>query len=190
MLAINFEFPHSYKVDEIPELPGTGKFSCPVYNFPRLKQAGRGEQDGVWLMVKPANRNPWIGVFAIGGWGHSTFFTGALATPNPDRLCVVAHGNVYFVDVNDPDRWEALDLPSVSAPLQIKERNLIVFPFFSNLTAYGTNGPVWRSSLLCADDLRVEAITRNTIECSGYDPRVAEREHFDVDLETGELIEG
>lgn len=170
MLAVNLEFPHSYQVSDVPELPGSGKWPFPVYRFPRLEPVGRGEQDEIWLMVKRSVGEPWTGVFSIGGLGHSTFFTGVNSTLNPDRLCVVAHGNGYLVNTNDPDDWEQIPVHPIRDVRALVEHNLILFCDFAGIVACGESGVVWRSPRLCWDDLKIEKITAQTIEGSGYDP--------------------
>jgi len=189
MLAVNLEFPHSYEISEVPELPGIGKFPFPVYNFPRLKSSDRGEQDGIWLMVKRAGGEPWIGVFAIGGLGHSTFFTGAVATPDPDRLCVIAHGNAYLVHAGSPDDWEQIPFHPVRDVRPLVERKLVLFSDFVGIAGYGENGLVWRSPRLCWDDLKIDKITAQTIEGTGYDPTNAtEPMRFVIDINSGQSL--
>jgi hypothetical protein len=35
VLDVNFTYPHSYEVEEVREIPGTGKLDIPVLYFPR-----------------------------------------------------------------------------------------------------------------------------------------------------------
>lgn len=184
MLAVNLEFPHSYEISEVPELPGTGKFPFPVYHYPR--PTSRGERDGLWVKVQPNSGDPWFGVFAF---DHDNFYTGIVSTPDPDRLCVISRGAAYIVSASDPEHWEMVDLPSISAPLAALDHRLLIFPFFDRLSAYGLHGLVWRSPRVCWDDLKIEKITADTIEGTGYDPTSKSGEMvFAVDIRTGRSL--
>ena len=35
MREIDLALPHSYEIEEVPALPGTGKFNIPLLNFPQ-----------------------------------------------------------------------------------------------------------------------------------------------------------
>jgi hypothetical protein len=50
MLEIDLAFPHSYEIEELPELPGTGSFDVPLLYFPPPKT--RPEHDGLWLKIR------------------------------------------------------------------------------------------------------------------------------------------
>lgn len=182
MLEINFEFPHSYHVEEVGELPGTGKFSIPQLFFPPPK--GRPEHDGLWLKIKAASGRTWIGVFAF-GYPSPPAFSRVVSSPDQDRVCVVANGAAYLVNPDEPQAWEQIRLIPVLNVRAIPGEKLLILSDFTRLAAYGSNGVVWESPRVCWDELKIAAITSDTIEGSGYDPTTAKESRFVVDLKTG-----
>ena len=46
-LEFDYTFPHSYEVQEVRELPGTGGLGTPLFYIPEPKS--RTEHDGLWL---------------------------------------------------------------------------------------------------------------------------------------------
>ena len=162
-LERDFQFPHRYEIEEAPELPGSGQSATPVHYFPG--SATRSEHDGVWLMIRPENSDPWIGVFAS-GYGCSKI----LSLPDPDFICIVASGSAYIVKANDPRNCQELPTTSLTDVRAIPEARLVIFADFVRLTAFGQNGVAWTSPRLCWDDLEIVKVTSETIEGVGYDP--------------------
>jgi hypothetical protein len=101
-------FPQSYEVEELPELPGSGKFDVPVFYFPRPTKT-RPEHDGVWLKIRAASGKPWVGVFDF-GYREPPAISRVVSTPNPDRVCVISSGAAYIVKGEDPETWEQIPL--------------------------------------------------------------------------------
>lgn len=184
MIEFDFTLPHSYEVDEMSALPGTGKLDAPVIFIPSPKN--RPEHDGFWLQLKGASGRRWIGVFAYGGSRLSR----VIATPEPHRVCVISKGAGYFVKVDDPEAWETIPVLPVLEARPIPERNVLIFSDFTRLAAYGEHGLVWRSQRLCWDDLKVSNVTNGVIEGTGYDPTNSSiRElRFAIDLNTGRSL--
>jgi hypothetical protein len=187
MLEIDLTLPHLYEVEEIGELPGTGKFAVPLIFFPPAKR--RPEHEGLWLRVSAANGKSWIGVFA---YAHPSSYplSRVVSSPDPGRLCVVAKGRAYIVKADEPEAWEQIPVGPVLDVRLIPEKGLLVFSDFTRLAAYGTTGLAWQSSRLCWDGLRIVSVTRDTIEGSGYDPTnsITHESRFVVDLKTGRSL--
>jgi len=101
MLEVDLAFPHSYEVEEIPELPGTGKFDVPVLYFPRPKN--RPEHDGLWLKIRTASGKSWVGVFAF-GYQSPPAFSRVVSFPNQDRACIISRGAGNQA-ISRFDRW-------------------------------------------------------------------------------------
>jgi hypothetical protein len=185
MVDVDLEFNHSYEVEEIPELPGTGKLNVPVHYFPRLKT--RPEHDGLWLKVRPATGKPWVGVFAF-GYQSPSAISRVVSTPGEDRVCVVSRGAAYVVKTDEPDFWEEVPIMPVLDIRMIPERQLLVFADFTGLVAYGHNQVVWRSPRLCWDDLRILNVSQDTIEGVGSDPTNSGDSRFAVEIRTGRSL--
>lgn len=189
MLETNLALDHSYEVEELGELPGTGKFSVPVFNFPPANPPGNY---GLGLRVRRRGGESWVGFFA-GGYTSPTAISRVVSSPDPNRVCVVSKGAGYLVDVDNPGEWERVQLFPVLDVRTISERGLMIFCSFTDLVAYGDTGFVWKSPRVCWDDLKIVSITPDTIEGTGYDPANSDapKSRFVVDLRTGRsLLEG
>lgn len=156
-------FAPEFEVELAPEFPGTGSWSHPVHAF---DLEGRVVQDPVsrWgapavLVVEPAHGLPWVGIFSSSGRGQG--FSGAVATPNPRRLCVAVKGATYLVDVDRPQQgalvtW-AQQLVGISSPA------LLLAASTDDVVAYGVEGLAWRSPRLAVDGLRITEARDGTI---------------------------
>ncbi len=185
MLDIDLTFPHSYEVEELYDLPGTGKFDVPLFYFPRPKT--RPEHDGLWLRVGTESGGSWIGVFAF-GYPSPPAFSRVISSPNRDRACIVSNGSAYVVKADEPDSWEQVPVMPVLDLRSIPEHQLLVFADLTRLAAYGTTGLVWRSPRVCWDELRILNVTHDTIEGVGYDPLNPGESRFAVDIRTGRSL--
>jgi hypothetical protein len=187
MLEIDLAATRSYEVEELGELPGTGKFAAPLVFFPPPKN--RQEHDGLWLKVKAASGRAWIGVFAFGMRSSSTF-SRVVSSPDPNRVCVIAKGSAYIVKADQPEIWEQIPLIPVTDVRLIFDVSLLVFSDFTSLAAYGSSGLVWQSPRVCWDGLKIVKVTRETIEGTGYDPTnsITHESRFVVDAKTGRSL--
>lgn len=184
MLEIDLAFPHSYEVEELGELPGTGKLADPIIFFPAPKH--RPEHNGLWLKVTAASGRTWIGVFAF----SASTFSRVVSSPDSSRICVVAKGSAYIVKVDEPEIWEQIPVIPVMDVRQLQEERLLIFSDFIRLAAYGSNGLVWRSPRVCWDGLKIVGVSRETIEGTGYDPTnaITHESRFVFDLKTGRSL--
>jgi hypothetical protein len=185
MLEVDLAFPHSYEVEEIPELPGTGKFDVPVLYFPRPKN--RPEHDGLWLKIRTASGKSWVGVFAF-GYQSPPAFSRVVSFPNQDRACIISRGAAYVVNADEPETWEQLPLVPVLDARLIPEHQLLVLADFTRLAAYGRSGLAWQSPRVCWDELKILNVTHDTIEGIGYDPTNLGPSRFAVDVKTGRSL--
>jgi hypothetical protein len=187
MLEIDLAFPHSYEVEELGELPGTGKFTVPLIFFPRPKN--RPEHNGLWLKVKATSGRAWIGVFAF-GYTSPPGFSRVISSFDPNRVCVISKGAAYVVKADEPEVWEQIPLVPALDVRPIPEARLLIFSDFIRLAAYSSSGLAWRSPRVCWDGLKIVSVTRETIEGTGYDPTnsITHESRFVVDLKTGRSL--
>ena len=186
MLSIDLQLPHSYEIEEVPELPGTGTWNVPLFYFPRPTM--RSEHDGLWLRVQPRNCKSWVGVFAF-GFASSPTNSRVLSTCDPERLCVVSRGIAYIVTADTPDHWEQVPIEPVLDVRYIPEHELLVFADFTRLTAFDSAGIRWTSPRLCWDDLKIVTVSNGIIEGIGYDPTdSSSQSRFAVNARTGEPL--
>jgi hypothetical protein len=185
VLNIDLIYPHSYEVDELREMPGTGRLDVPVLYFPRPKS--RPEHDGLWLKMRAGNGKSWVGVFAF-GYASPPAFSRVVSTPDPDRVCIVSRGAAYIVKLDEPDSWEQIPIMPVLDLQLMPEHKLLLFADFTRLAAYGSMGLVWRSPRVCWDELKIIKVSVDTIEGVGYDPTNLGESRFVVDVRTGRSL--
>lgn len=185
MLDIDLTYPHSYEVEELRDIPGTGESEVPVVYFPRPKS--RPEHDGLWLKIRPGNGKSWVGVFAF-GYELPSAFSRVLSSPDPDRVCIVSRGAAYIVKAGEAADWEQIPILPVLDVRVIAEHRFLLFADFTRLAAYGGGGLVWQSPRVCWDELKITNVTRDRIEGVGYDPTNLGQSRFAVDIGTGRSL--
>jgi hypothetical protein len=185
MLQIDFTFPHAYEVEEVRELPGTGKLNVPVIFFPQPKS--RPEHDGLWLRVSAASGRKWIGVFKF-GYSAPPVVSRVVSSPDPNRVCVLSEGAAYLVRADEPEAWERIPATPVLDVRCVLEQGLLILADFTHMAALDRNGLVWQSPRVCWDGLKIVSITSETIEGTGYDPTSSHESRFLVDLKTGRSL--
>jgi hypothetical protein len=137
IMETDFVFPHSYKIEALPDLPGTGKFDVPVLYFP--EPTNRPEHNGLWLWITPLVGQPWIGVFAF-LFDSPHNFSRVLSTPDPDCVCVVSGSAGYIVRVDSPEIWEEIVIPVLTVT-SLPEHRFLLFGDFTSLLP--TGGMAW-----------------------------------------------
>jgi hypothetical protein len=187
MLEIDLALPHAYAVEEISELPGTGKFDVPLIFFP--PPGNRSEHDGLWLKVTSASGKRWIGVFKF-GYSSPPAFSCVVDSLDSNRVCVISQGAAYIVKADAPEAWEQIPLVPVLDFRVIPKEGLLIFSDFTRLVAYGSSGLAWRSPRVCWDGLKIVSVNRGIIEGIGFDPTnlVSHESRFVVDLKTGQSL--
>lgn len=185
MLDFDWTFPHSYEVEELREIPASGAFNVPVFYIPTPK--GRPEHDGLWLNFRAANGKTWLGIFAF-GYTSPPAFSRVVGSPNRDQAYVIANGSGFLVRPDNPEDWEQIPIAPVFEARSIPEHKILVFGDFTRLAAYGSSGLIWRSPRVCWDELKIVAVTHDTIEGTGHDPTNRGESRFIVDLKTGRSL--
>ncbi len=176
MVDVHRDFPSQYHVELEEFLPPTGER---VLYFPDQKSSG----GGIIVSVVPGEAEPWTGVFVLGQLAMKAK-SGVYTCPNDSQLCVVARGDGYLVDVNEPTKFEQLKASPIMAVHAIVERNLLVFASPWELVAYGREGFVWRTGRFAVEGMTISEVTPNYIR-GDCDRLHQEGAGFFVDLETG-----
>jgi hypothetical protein len=172
-------FSHSYECEQLTEIPGV---ALPHYYFPGATTEGGG--DGMLVAVRPEHGEPWLGTFAFSRVSPKGF-SGILATPNPERLCVVAKGEGYFVTASEPQTWASLGINPITDVRTVRTHGIIVFADFTQLWAYGSTGLKWKTSRLAWDSLKITEITDTSILGEFWDVPNQATASFRVDLADG-----
>jgi hypothetical protein len=172
-------FSHSYECELLIETPTIG---LPHYYYPGASL--RGGRDGVLVEVRPEHNQPWLGTFAFGEIIRNGF-TGIFTTPDPQRFCVVSHGQGYFVKALTPTEWEQIRVVPIIDVRCVRAQGIIVFANFTELIAYNQTGVKWRTKRLTWDDLKITEVTDTYLRGEFWDMRTEKTESFTVDLATG-----
>lgn len=178
------EFLRSYEFEKLDELPSSG--SLTHYYYP--DGTTRGGRDGVLLRIQPRNRDPWIGTFAFGKVSRIGLSL-VLATPHPDRICVVANGQGYIVDAGSPKDWEMVRAVPITDVRIFLACGLIVFADYSTLFAYDNTGAVGNFSV-SGDEITITEVTDSYIVGTFWSPPRRAKVPFLVDLELGKCEGG
>jgi hypothetical protein len=172
-------FSHFYECDQLTELQHSSR---PHYYFPGATTKGGG--DGLLVEVRPRDCEAWLGTFAFGRVSP-TGLSGLYATPDPDRLCVVARGDGYFVSASNPEVWESVGAQPVTDVRIVHAHRIIVFADFTRLWAYGPSGLKWKTGRLAWSGFKITEVTDTTMLGEFWDPSREEAATFAVDLANG-----
>jgi hypothetical protein len=149
-------FAHAYEYTLLRERPGGPTLT---YFYPGARTDGG--QDGILVRFAMSGAPPWIGVFALGTTPGGA--SGVYTHPDAYRICVVSYGNGYIVRVDDPTQWTEMESGPIFGALAIPDHGLLVVATYSELIAYGTDGPVWQTERLALDQLRITSAQGNCI---------------------------
>lgn len=178
-MMIEQKFPSSFNIKVLSEIK-SGKTKRLFYPG----AAESGGHDGLNVRVFPHESEAWIGIFASGRFGPKTI-TGVFATPNPTKLCVVAEGQAYIVDVANLKEYESLPIVPVIAVRSSVKYRLLIFANHTELLAIGANGIAWRTERLSWDSLKLTTMTDETLCGVFWDIQTESEQSFSVDLATG-----
>jgi hypothetical protein len=170
-------FEGDYDVDPLIDMP-----SVIDYDF---HGAGVTPRPDLLLQVTTANGKSWTGGVRAGGPSVASAATGALTTPNKNRLLVLARGDAYLIDVQAPTNYRALSTggPVVAfKPVPREKVLLLATPW--DVTAIGTDGVLWTTGRLAIDGLRLDESQDGWI-AGVADPGDLEPRDFAIDLRTG-----
>jgi len=176
---MDLTFPHLYECRLLSE---TSTVDLPHYYYPGASTVGG--RDGILVEVKPEHERPWMGTFAFGQISPKGF-SAVFATPDSERLCVVAKGEGYIVSADDPRQWEMVRANPIIDVRPIPACGIIVFANFTEMVAYGQEGIRWRTKRLAWDDLKITEVSDTFIKGEFWDIRSEAMASFVVDLATG-----
>jgi hypothetical protein len=179
---IDLVFEHDYRVREIDD---AAIERVPVHEF----------KDHSWLdlpphfsiLVSPTDKPEWVGRFEI-AYGVPPAINGVFATPRPDRICVVAGGQGFVIDVGNPKNYELVRCFPINSVAQSPTMNRMAFADFTGLEAWDANGSVWASRSVATDELMIVHINAGSLVCRGWEPDFTFE--IDIDLTDGTVIGG
>jgi hypothetical protein len=192
-------FPHHYSAAEHdfdaaafvaqPQLVKLGDRSSGLFFFPPDIEREIDNIAHVAVRVVPSGTAAWTGVFAC-GFDSNKVASGLYSHPDPDRLCVVAAGYAYIMIVRDPELYERVIAQPVVSVHPAREARLLLFVDFTNISAYGPEGIVWRTERLTWEGLRIADVSATALHGYGWDMPKDKEVEFTVDLRTGQHVGG
>ncbi|PQO45467.1 hypothetical protein C5Y93_13530 [Blastopirellula marina] len=124
-----------------------------MYCFPKAIEGAYA--DGLTLEIVPFSdsMDSWIATFPNRGWARGSE-PAVFSMPSPSQALVIAFGEAYLVNTNDPSQCTLLDIIPVVGAMAIPERQMVVLYDFIYLEAIGPEGSRWVSPRLATDGLR------------------------------------
>jgi hypothetical protein len=186
LIESQFEFVARYEVEQLERIDrhGVGQ----VLGFPDAISLDPQQElaEGPILRVRPAEGEPWVGVFSKGDFGFPDRAPNRLVGwPDERSLCVVYAGGGVVVRTDDPSRSFEIEPCPITDLLVIPDFELVVFSDFWRFAAYGRDGLVWQADV-AGDDARIERAEGKLLFGSGS--YLGENHAaFTVDLMTGEV---
>lgn len=134
--------------------------------------------------VRPDERQPWIAAVRRGErWTGA--LTAPVATPSPDSACLIARGDAYIVDVNDPTRFVFVGTAgAVVAAHAVPTHELLLVVGPCSVTAVGKSGVVWTTGRLAIARVRLDEIDGDHVIGVADDDGWESRD-LTIDLRTG-----
>jgi hypothetical protein len=187
----DFQFVARYEVIPLDRIRRDSEF-VRVLSFPDAIRVDTQQElaDGIILGVRPAEGEPWIGIFESYDYGVPPAVAPrqVIGWPDERSLCFVGGGGACVVRTDDPERTFEVDCWPICDVLAMPDQDLVVFSDFISLIAYGPAGVLWRTRRLAWDDLKIVRAEGDTLTVSGYDPTGTiggSYPTFKVDLRTG-----
>jgi hypothetical protein len=139
-------FPAAYVASELDEFPA----GADVVELNPGKQGGSG---GLIFEVDPESCALRVGFARPSAMGARDAISGLVATPNANRLCVLARGTAYLVDA-DHHSYRAVSMyapVTAAAPVLAAGVLLLGRPWL--VIGIGQDGVIWRTGRLAIDGL-------------------------------------
>jgi len=155
--------------------------STPIY-IPG--EASGGGRDGIIVKFNPIKCAPWVGIFAFGDMlaeGECKVYPG----PGLSRLTIVAKGDAYIVNPDDPsDLVRVKSCPAIRA-LTVASLSLVVFYDYTELVAYNEEGLVWETERISWDGIEIDEVSAKEIIGKSWDAPNERYVEFRVNLDDG-----
>lgn len=176
-IPVELAFAAAYDVSLMRELPGHGGVE---HVFARDERTA----DGGPLIEVIASSDAWTGMVVNAPESISAAHSGVYSTPRPDVICVVARGDAYFINVDDPERWWTLEDSPVVAVRGAVTEGLLLLATPWRVVAVGEAGVVWRTSRIAIDGISLGEVSGGVV-VGVADPNDDEAQDFTIELRTG-----
>lgn len=177
-VPIDLSLPHHYDVRFV-ELP-PGNTDRRVRYYPG--GGTDGGHDGTLIEIVPRYGASWLAMIA-NGYVSPPACSGLFASPHIDRVCVIAAGRAIEIGTTDPTLWTELPVFPVTHVVVAPTLSALVLCDFGYVTAWGADGPLWKTDLSPADSVIDMSLDGNVLR--GVRSILGEDADFALDLTTG-----
>lgn len=169
-------FSASYGVEILEVAPDDAQ----VFERPGSIRSGE-----VVVEIIPERARRWVGVARAGAPSVRGALSGVFSAPSETRLLLVGRGDAFLVDVEVPDRFEAIDTGGpVVAVRPVLDQGLLLLASPWVITALGEDGIRWQTGRLAIEGIRLDEVQAGRL-AGVADPGDDEPRDFVVDLRTG-----
>lgn len=177
--TIDFAFPQAYEVEIEPDERkyADTRFYSGISDLGHLQPLEVG--------VIPLHGDRWLGKFNFGS-DIAPALSGVFSSPNPEKICVVAGGQAYIVQVRQPRDWEVVQIPfPVTQVVPAPTSEILIFVDFVRVAGFGPDGVAWVTPEISFDG--IEILSANGGEAKGRAWSAPEERmvDFSIDLATG-----
>lgn len=179
MMRADVAFPADYQAQLLEEQTVGGA----SYAFGREGQPASGVD--VLIEVRLPDGERWVGAVRRPPPTVKGALTAYHPTPYPRRVCVVAGGDAYLIDVDQPKAFEVLDTGGpVVAVHSVVSDGLLLLASPWVVTAIDHNGRAWQTERLAINGVRLDETDDGRL-AGVADPDDDEPRDFLIDLRTG-----
>lgn len=173
-------FPSKYRWDIVQFVP-------PVADLRFFSRPGeRQTSDGLIVNVRPALGPAWYGMFSPGCGPVSSVCT----TPDPKQILVVAKGDAYFVDSENPSDHRGLDAQPVCSVWNVIEKHVQSMCAQTFVMCCRGSHVLWATERLAYDDVVIDEISGGEIIGRGWNVPAHGWKSFKSDLVAGDHVGG
>jgi hypothetical protein len=147
-----------------------------------------GWVEGVGVEFVPQEKEPWYGTFSRGQLSRNAInFAGSC--PDRSRALVIARGEGYLVDVDQPDDWEEIPLRPLMGVEHSTEKGIIILWDFVRMMCIDRHGVRWKTLSISWDGIKDVVVCGKVVRASVWDAPNSCFCIATIELETG-LVTG
>ena len=144
---------------------------------------------GLGVEIVPAEGTSWIARFASSQLSPNALTVG-LYHPNPRKLCVLAGGAGYEVDVEERTNWALIPLSPIMGVIATAEKRAFIFWDYSRLSLMCVDGIVWTTPPISWDGVSNVSLDGDRIVADVWDAPTGKTTKGVVRLQDGSVLAG
>lgn len=177
-VVIDETFEANYSCEVLSELPN----GIEPYYFSKY-----GSGVGFIVRIRSAKLAPWIGVFTATN-AYPKALNGVYFTPNPNSICTIVGGELFYGDVHNPDCIARVEFEPIFHAFSICDRNMLILGGFTRLVAFNKSGLTWKSESISTDSMEISHVEGDVLFGTFWDLRTEAKSEFQVCLSDGQIL--